>query len=131
MDKLLIEKTKYTPYIEFDGVSHTLKISGESYPENISEFYTQIFDWLEAYLERLPETQAVTVNIEMIYFNSNSSKMLTRFFDTLDRSAAEGKKIAVNWYYDKENDMSLEHGEEFKEDAELLTFNLIQIQNGD
>lgn len=131
MDKLLIEKTKYTPYIEFDPISHTLKISGESYPENISEFYTQIFDWLETYLERLFENQAVTVNIEMIYFNSNSSKMLTKFFDMLDRSAAEGKKIAVNWYYEKENDMALEHGEEFKEDVESLTFNLIQIQNGD
>lgn len=36
------------------------------------------------------------------------------------------KSIEVNWIYDAENDASLEYGEEFAEDIESLTFNLLE-----
>lgn len=128
MDNLLIEPTTYTPLVKFDADKHILEIKGESYPENISEFYEPVFDWVKAYLKDLSEGQKVRIAIELIYFNSNSSKVLMNFFNMLQTSAIQGKNIVVHWYYDKENDMALEYGEEFKEDLESLPFHLIQIQ---
>jgi hypothetical protein len=38
----------------------------------------------------------------------------------------KGKNIIVNWIYDAEDDGAEEFGEEFQEDLESLTFNLVQ-----
>ncbi len=133
MENLVIEASKYTPAILFDAQAHTLHIRGESYPENISDFYTPVIEWMEAYLKGISDSQSVTVNIEMVYFNSNTSKTFMNIFDMLQDSVIEGKKIIINWYYDKDNDISLENGKEFQDDFESLIFNLIQTgkQTGD
>jgi len=133
VDNLVIKASKYTPAILFDAKAHTLDIKGESYPENISDFYGPAIGWMESYLKEIADNQSVTVNIEMVYFNSNTSKTFMNIFDMLQDSAIEGKKIIINWYYDKDNDISLENGKEFQDDFESLTFNLIQTgkQTGD
>ncbi len=128
MDNLIIEETKYTPLVRFDSDSHVLEIRGESYPENIFEFYDPVLDWINAYLEEISENQSVIVNIELIYFNSNSSKILMTLFSMLQDAAIQGKKIVIHWYYDEENDISLEHGGEFREELKSLPFHLIQVQ---
>lgn len=123
MNHLIIEKTEATPGICFDPASGLLELRGESYPENTAEFYAPVFEWLRKYL---PASLDTTVNMEIIYFNSSSSKALMNFFDLLDDSAATGKKIAVNWFYDAGNESALEYGEEFKEDLNRLEFNLVE-----
>ena len=126
MKNLAIEATKQTPKVSFDADNHVLEFQGESYPENMVEFADPIFSWLEEYLEQLGE-QPVTVNIELIYFNSSSSKMLLDLFDKLEEEVENnGKNITVNWIYHAENDSAEEYGEEFQEDLESLTFNLVQ-----
>jgi hypothetical protein len=47
-------------------------------------------------------------------------------FDLLDEAAAAGRKIAVNWIYAAGNESALEYGEEFKEDLNLIEFNLVE-----
>lgn len=128
MENLVIAKTESTPEIHFDASTGNLALSGESYPENPSEFYTPVFDWIKAYLSD-DEAAPVTVNIEILYFNSSSSKALMNLFDLLDAAAEGGKNITVNWIYDVDNESSLEYGEEFKEDLDELTFNLVE-KNG-
>jgi hypothetical protein len=119
------EATKHTPLVLFDAESHTLNVTGESYPEDVAEFAEPIFAWLEEYLKEL-ENQTFTVNITLTYFNSSSSKMLLDLFDRLEEEVTDNaKNIIVNWIYDKENDTAEEYGEEFKEDLEELPFNLI------
>jgi len=117
--------TKHTPEVHFDAESNTLNIIGESYPEDVAEFAEPIFAWLEEYLEQLTD-QRFTVNIELTYFNSSSSKMLLDFFDRLEEEISDnGKDIVVNWIFDKENDTAEEYGEEFGEDLEELPFHLV------
>lgn len=125
MDNLIIEATKYTPYISFNGQTNCLEIKGETYPENTAEFYSPVFDWLEAYLGDLQD-QEVTVNLEIIYFNSSSSKVLMDLFDRFEEAVVEGKKITINWIYDKDDESALEYGEEFQEDLDELKINLIE-----
>ncbi len=124
MQEFFIEAAKTTPRIFFDETKNVLEISGESYPENTAEFYFPFFQWLEARLAKLGDGP-FTVDIELIYFNSSSSKILMNLFDRLDKKAEEGKNVAVNWIYAEENESSMEYGEEFKEDLRSLAFNLV------
>ena len=48
------------------------------------------------------------------------------FFDILDEAAGAGKNITVNWIYNKEDEDTLEYGEEFQEDMQNLMFNLLE-----
>ncbi|MCP4113483.1 MAG: DUF1987 domain-containing protein [Desulfobacteraceae bacterium] len=125
MENLIIKETKYTPLIMFDSEKHTLEINGGSYPENTSDFYNPVFEWLEKYLSQLPDNQTFTFNIRIIYFNSSSLKALMNIFNMLEKSAENRTNVIINWYYDKDNDIVFEHGEEFMEDSELITFNLV------
>ncbi len=125
MDNLVIEATKYTPKILFNADSNVLEISGETYPENTAEFYMPIFAWLEEYFAQLQDRK-VTVNMEINYFNSSSSKILMDLFDKFEDTMKEGRSIEVNWIYDKDNESALEYGEEFQEDLETLKLNLVE-----
>jgi hypothetical protein len=126
MENLAIEATKQTPKVSFDAENHVLEFQGESYPENMALFAVPIFAWLEKYLEQLGE-QTFTVNIELTYFNSSSSKILLDLFDKLEKEVEDnGKDIIVNWIYDADDDGIEEYGEEFQEDLESLTFNLVK-----
>ena len=125
MENLEITASKSTPEIKFDAGNCTLSIVGESYPENTSQFYEPIYGWIDNCIEALGDKEMV-LSIELIYFNSSSSKVLMDIFDTLEDASDEGKNIIVNWIYDEENDSALEYGEEFAEDIEALTFNLVE-----
>jgi hypothetical protein len=125
MENLQIAPTKSSPAIDFNFENNTLSIVGESYPENTTQFYEPVFKWLEEYIAALTD-QEVTFNMELIYFNSSSSKALMDIFDMLEESCEDGKKIVLNWIYDEDNDAALEYGEEFAEDVESLTFNLVE-----
>ncbi len=126
MENWKMESSKQTPFLSFNADKHLLEVRGECYPENIAEFSAPFFSWLNQYLEQLG-TETFTLNIELVYFNSSSSKMLLDLFDRLEEEVAErNRDIVVNWIYDAENDTVQEYGEEFKEDLEVLTFNLVQ-----
>jgi len=125
VENLHIPATKSSPEINFDAQTNILAITGESYPENTTQFYESVFKWLDNYIETLQD-QEVIFNIELIYFNSSSSKVLMDLFDILEEASEEDKNIIVNWIYDEENDASLEYGEEFAEDMESLSFNLVE-----
>jgi hypothetical protein len=125
MKNLEIPGSKTTPEIMFNRETHELSIKGESFPENTSEFYTPVFEWLENYLSSITD-QSVMMNIELMYFNSSSSKVLMDFFDMLEENVEQGKDITVNWLYDEDNEMAIEYGEDFMEDLELLPFHLVK-----
>jgi len=125
MEKLVIEATKYTPEVNFDCEKHLLEIKGKSYPENTSVFYKPVFEWLEKYLQQAGDEE-ISVNMELIYFNSSSSKILMDFCDVLDAAAGNGKTITVNWIYEQDDEDALEFGEEFQEELESVSFNLVE-----
>ncbi len=130
MEKLIIEATECTPTIFFDPTANVLDIQGISYPENTSAFYAPVFLWLEQYFVQLDDGD-ITVNIEIVYFNSGSSKILLDFFDQLDDAAFRGIDVTVNWMYEEGDEDMLEYGEEFLEDFRRLDFHFIQKLRGE
>lgn len=122
MENLIIEETKYTPKIELD-VDGTISMVGKSYPENTFEFYAPVMEWVENYFETSAKA-ITTVNLEITYFNSSSSKLFFDFFDLLEDNH-ENHTIKINWIYDEENESAEEAGEDFIEDFEDLDISLV------
>ena len=124
MNNLIIEETKYTPSINFNVQKGVFQLKGKSYPENTFDFYKPMMDLVEEYFDG-KEQERTVINMEIIYFNSSSSKLFFDFFDLVEEAHNNGKTIEINWIYDEENDSALEAGEDFQEDFENLKFNLI------
>ena len=125
MENLHIEATKYTPDIKLDAQKGFLSFAGKSYPENTFDFYQPVLEWIHSYFAE--EIQKKTlIEMDIIYFNSSSSKLFFDLFDVLEEAHESGKEITVRWLYDAENENALEAGEDFKEDFESLDFNLIE-----
>ncbi|WP_294966718.1 DUF1987 domain-containing protein [Sulfurimonas sp.] len=123
MKNLIFEATKYTPEINLDAKG-IISLVGKSYPENTFEFYKPMIKWLEEYFE-VNEFGTTTINMEIIYFNSSSSKLFFDFFDLLEENC-EKHTITVNWIYDGENVSAQEAGEDFIEDFESLKIKLVE-----
>lgn len=122
MENLLIEKTKSTPEINFNVALGLLQIKGESFPENVVKFYTPVIDWIKNYIST--ETKEIILEFEIVYFNSSTSKVFMTIFDLLDQEVGNGKNIKVKWLCNSENETAIECGEEFKEDINLLPFEI-------
>jgi hypothetical protein len=124
--KLERQKTLTTPYILIDEENHYMKFEGESYLEDIAVFFMEVNEWLETYLPT--DFSVFTFDCCMEYFNSSSTKLLYNLMRLLDMHAIGGKKIIVNWYATDDNDITIECGEDFKDEMKNLEFNLV-IQN--
>lgn len=122
MNNLTIEATKYTPEISLDAQAGSVKMEGKSYPENTFEFYEPIMSWMKEYFAA-PQAKT-TIELEIIYFNSSSSKLFFDFFDLIEENN-DKSDIEIRWIYDEENESALEAGEDFQEDFESLNFNLV------
>lgn len=131
MDGLQIEKTDFTPYVYFNPVLNEFTIEGVSRPENVTQFYTGVNDWIAEYESQLYKNHVLggkKFNLHIIfkfsYFNSASAKMIFQFLESLRRIRMMGYTIEVDWYYDEGDDQMLEDGEELSEAIEIQ-FNFI------
>lgn len=125
MQSLEMEKTNSTPYIHFDAASRTLQLRGESFPENAAMFYSPVLQWIRGFLDN-PNESGIKIEFKIIYFNSSTSKIFLTLFDLLEEGVKNGKDIRIVWRCDKENDIALECGQEFKEELQNLPF-LIEV----
>lgn len=116
MKELLIHPTKTTPKVDFNYQSGVCEMSGESYPENSSEYYRPIFDWLASYMK---ERRPLEFNFKMIYFNTSSSKSILDIIDLLEEYHAGGNKVVLNWFFETDDDDIEDSGREFTEDLSL------------
>jgi hypothetical protein len=130
MRELHIEAGDRSPAVEFDQAAGRMSIRGESYPEDASRVFAPIFGALEAYLAD-GSGRALHVDMELIYFNSSSAKALMNLFVMLDRAAANGTGVTVDWRYAPEDDTMREFGEDFSEDLEHVIFNLVIVEGAD
>ena len=122
MEDIRIEGTPKTPTVHFNAASGSLDIKGRSIPENSIEFYKPLMDWIEEYAKSAqPKT---TVNIQLEYFNTSSSKCILDLFKKLE---AVNNEIVINWYYEEDDEDMLEAGEDY--DAIINSpFRMIEIE---
>ncbi len=124
MDNLLIESTKKTPEVFF-STDGRIKISGRSIPEDATKFYDDLYEWVYYYC--LEPSETTTVDIELEYFNSGSSKALLHILRALVDVSKHGHKLTINWYYEVGDDDIMERGEYYESILETK-FNFIETE---
>ena len=125
MEKINIESTPKTPAINFDFEKGFLEIKGRSIPENSIEFYKPIVESLEKYGSK-PQG-VTTVNIQLEYFNTSSSKCILDVFKKLESIHKNGNQLVINWYYEQDDEDMLEAGEDYQAIINV-PFKMIQIE---
>ena len=126
MEKLLIEGTKQSPYVDFNAETGKLELSGRSIPENSFEFYNPLLEWLENYAKN-PKAETV-LKVYLEYFNTSSSKYILEVLKKLKLVLkADGAAIKVDWCYDEDDEEMMETGEDY-EDVTGLEFDYHEIE---
>lgn len=117
---LQIPATQRTPAVTFQFTEARLRLSGESYPENVSSFYAPILATLDLYLAGL-QGASISCEIALRYFNSSSAKALLNLLSRL-AGAVPDNHVRVSWHYDPDDDIMKETGEDFAVDLPGLAF---------
>ena len=118
----MIEEGEYTPLVELDQEG-VLNFKGKSYSENTFKFYKPIIGWLNEYFDS-DTPESTIINMELVYFNSSSSRVLFDMFN-LFQANIEKSKISINWIYDEEDESSMEDGEGFQTNFKSLDIKLV------
>ena len=81
---------------------------------------------IENWLQDKPATdEPVRLHVALSYFNSSSTKLLFELFECLNGFAKGGIACELHWYYDEEDDISEEFGQELRIDFPSLAVFLI------
>ncbi|MBN2669205.1 MAG: DUF1987 domain-containing protein [Bacteroidales bacterium] len=124
MKNLFIEKTSQKPEINFNPETGILAISGRSLPEDSSQFYKPVMDWLKIYFEQPYENTKLV--FKMDYFNTASAKAIFSIFNKCEMQFKEGLDISVEWWYDKDDEDMKELGDEY---VDLFTMPIQLLKN--
>ncbi len=124
MESIALEGTPKTPTVNMDGGTGIVEIKGRSIPENSIEFYRPIVEWLEEYSKE-PQ-QLTTVNIQLEYFNTSSSKCILDVFKKLEAIKKARNEVVINWYYEEDDEDMLEAGEDY-ESIIRIPFKMIEV----
>ncbi|NVK65093.1 MAG: DUF1987 domain-containing protein [Flavobacteriales bacterium] len=111
MDKLIIEETAQTPFINFDGKSGEMIIRGRSIPEDADQFWLPVLSWFESFM--LSPTNTVTIQLDLEYFNISSSKRILFLLYKLNELSEAGSQVKVVWYYKKSDVDMYEVGQDY------------------
>lgn len=112
---LAIAGTEDTPEIKFTPENNTLFISGRSLPEDVTEFYKPVFEWLNEFSAGNPGGTTVFV-FKLEYFNTASSKIILDILMQLEELSSSNKaSVQVEWHYSEADDDMMEAGEEYKD----------------
>ena len=95
MDNINIEVGERSPKITCDWDKGVMEIVGESYPENVTDFYGPVLSAVEKYLSASKD-KSFSCTFELLYFNSSSAKVLMRIFDMFEEySNSHGHNIKL------------------------------------
>lgn len=115
MNDFSLPGSQSTPAIQSDWAAGSVSMQGDSYPENSYELFHQVFEWIERFLAEAE--RPLSLELRLLYLNTSSIKAMMDIFDLLEAAHQQGKAVAVNWYYDRQNERVVELAEEFKEDC--------------
>lgn len=124
MNRLHIHATDKTPEVILDFASGDLSVCGRSIIKDSPEFYRQLIDTLEIYIQNpAPITIA---HIQLDYFGEMSSRSLLEVFKKLESIHRVKSDVSINWYYSFEDKDMRETGEDF-EHLLNIPFRLVEL----
>ena len=126
MERLTLSTTQLTPMVDFDYDNRSLKMRGESYPENAAEFYSPILASLRSYLASAVQRRLATVvELEFVYVNSSSTRSLQQILTLLDTAARDGAVVHVHWIVAEDDDSMTDLGADLLADKHALEYQIV------
>ena len=119
MERIYEDGTPYLPHIDFT-LEGKLKLEGRSIPEDANKLYNPLI----AFVGQL-EVEQVSLDINLEYFNTASSKKLLELLRHLDANT-KINLIQVNWYFEEGDDDSVETAEIYEELLHRTDFRYIE-----
>lgn len=113
MQNFYLEGSDKTPRISLNAETGEMEFSGKSIPENSAKLYGPVMEWIEEYVRSAAEETVFIVKLE--YFNTSSSKYLLEIFRKFEEVFKAGKKVAIQWYYEQEDEDMQESGDDFRD----------------
>ena len=112
--EIIIEETKHTPVVYFEREKRLLVMRGRSIPENPEQIFRRLDEWITLHFEKNEE---LSINIQLEYINSGSSKYLYEILKKLTVYGRTGKIIKIKWRYEEDDEAMLELGEHYRDTA--------------
>lgn len=125
VDKFVVEASAKTPTVDLNAETGVLLFRGRAIPENTTDFFQPINNWVDKYCES-PQKET-TVQIRLEYFNTSSSKCildLFRKFETLNKNKS---KVTVEWFFETDDEDMEEAGEDYQAIVGL-PFSMIEVE---
>lgn len=115
MNEINIAQTQAIPEVVSDSSTGTLRMTGDSYPENAFELFNGIIEWVEAFLAH--SDKPLRLELHLVYMNTSSVRAMLDIFDLLEEAHKNGREVRVDWHYDKRNERIVQMAVEFREDC--------------
>ncbi|MBO7053878.1 MAG: DUF1987 domain-containing protein [Bacteroidales bacterium] len=126
MENLFIEQTSYTPQVYFDEEGNKLCLTGRSFPEDATSFYTPVLAWFETNKNNLQANFSVEVLLD--YYNTASSKYLVKLFRmTEELHEKKGLTVSIVWKYATNDEDMKEAGSEYKQFIDI-PFEMVEVE---
>lgn len=113
MTSLILPPTRNTPSIWFEPNAGRFEMSGISVPENASEFYQPVYDWLDGILPHIVEGQLF--RFQLSYFNSTSLKAIFLLLKRIVDNGVLGPKAVIHWCVEEDDEFMIESAEMYME----------------
>lgn len=123
MEIINIKGTEDTPSVLLDKDKGIFEISGRSLPEDVTQFYQPVLDWIDAYAGEPNDKTDVMFKLE--YFNTASSKVLLDVLLKFEEINDEHGNVTIKWHYHEDEEDMKEAGEEY-EDIVTVPFEYVE-----
>jgi hypothetical protein len=119
MKPLKIDSSKLTPGIIAYPERKVLEVYGFSLPENATEFYQPVLNWLIDFKKELADKPSAydefNVIFKLVYYNSSSLRQIVEMFHIFHEIISMNFALHITWQYDSEDPQMAEAGKELSE----------------
>ena len=112
-------RTDCLPEVEFSPEGK-LKLEGKSIPEDATKLYNPLIEFIDQLA-----VEEVIFDINLIYFNTASSKKIMEMLRHLDANNKVGR-IQVNWHFEEGDEDSVETAEIYEESLFRCDFRYLE-----
>jgi glutaredoxin len=120
---LKIKQTSTSPKVILDEKNGIFSFCGNCYPENAIKFFDPILTWLKDYAQK-PRLFNI-FEFKFKFLSTASQKEIIKIMSTIE-NIATSSTVIVKWYFEKNNDDSLEFAIEFSK-LFNLDFNIVEF----
>lgn len=108
-DNLFIKEGKNTPKVSGNRNINELIFKGNSYPENVLQFYTPILNWIE---ELKKGNDEITIDCQFYYIASSSVIAFLKLLQKVE-SLYKKENIKFIWKYEEGDDDIKKIGQDY------------------